>query len=119
MGRRKRNSRILTQASERLSGLKAIDPSLDLGNGLKVGEFETAITNLRTTVDDYNSMLSLSDEKLNRIEAAEEIVRNLSERMLAGVAAKYGKDSDEYEQGGGVRKSERKRPARKTAKPTA
>lgn len=119
MGRRKRNSRILTQASERLSGLKAIDPSLDLGNGLKVGEFETAITNLRATVEDYNSMLSQLDEKQNQIDAAEEAVRNLSERMLAGVAAKYGKDSNEYEQAGGVRKSERKKSARKPAPPKA
>jgi hypothetical protein len=33
--------------------------------------------------------------------------------MLAGVAAVYGKDSDQYEQAGGVRKSERKSPGRK------
>lgn len=38
----------------------------------------------------------------------------MSERMLAGVAARYGKDSSQYEQAGGVRKSERKRPTRKT-----
>lgn len=41
----------------------------------------------------------------------------MSERMLAGVAARYGKDSSQYEQAGGVRKSERKRPTRKTKTP--
>jgi hypothetical protein len=36
---------------------------------------------------------------------------DLTERMLAGVGSKYGKDSTEYEKAGGVRKSERKRRA--------
>jgi hypothetical protein len=117
MGRRKRNSRILTQANQRLSGIKAIDPSLDLGSGLKASDYEAAITSLRRTVDDYNSMLSQLDEKLNQIDAAEKVVRDLSGRMLAGVAARFGKDSSEYEQAGGVRDSERKRPARKAAPP--
>ncbi|MBV9210680.1 MAG: hypothetical protein JOZ52_08630 [Acidobacteria bacterium] len=112
MGRRKRSSRILTQATERLSGIKSIDPSLDLGNGLKAGDYEAAINNLRTAVDDYNLSLSQLDEKANRIDAAEEVVRDWSERMLAGVASKYSKNSDEYEKAGGVRKDERKRPAR-------
>ncbi len=115
MGRRKRNSKILTQASERLAGLKSIDPALDLGNGLKVSDYEQAITNLQTTIEAYNQMLSQLDEKQNQVDAAENALRDLSERMLAGVGSKFGKDSDEYEKGGGVRKSERKRPARKPA----
>jgi hypothetical protein len=32
-----------------------------------------------------------------------------------GVAYKFGKESDEYEKAGGVRKSERKRPVRKAS----
>ena len=40
-------------------------------------------------------------------------IRALSERMLIAVAAKYGKDSYEYEMAGGIRKSERKRPTRR------
>ncbi len=38
-----------------------------------------------------------------------------SERMLAGVAAKYGRDSTEYEMAGGTKKSERRRPGAKAA----
>ncbi|BAZ67792.1 hypothetical protein NIES4106_25490 [Fischerella sp. NIES-4106] len=34
---------------------------------------------------------------------------DISERMLTGVACKYGKDSSEYEMAGGVRKSDRVR----------
>ncbi|MDF5737696.1 MULTISPECIES: hypothetical protein [unclassified Nostoc] len=32
--------------------------------------------------------------------------------MLLSVAAKYGKNSDEYKMAGGVRRSDRKRPVR-------
>lgn len=41
------------------------------------------------------------------------LIRDYSERILLGVAMKYGKNSDEYEMAGGIRKSERKRPVRK------
>lgn len=44
-------------------------------------------------------------------------VKDLSKRMLTGVASKYGKNSSEYEMAGGTRKSERKKPVAK--KPTA
>ena len=41
------------------------------------------------------------------IEHQEKSLSALCERMLLGVAVKYGKDSAEYEMAGGVRKSER------------
>jgi len=64
--------------------------------------------------DAYNALLSQADQAQNELLAAEKAIRDLSERMLAGVASKYGKDSSEYEMAGGTRKSERKRPTRKT-----
>jgi hypothetical protein len=42
-------------------------------------------------------------------------VRDLSERMLAGVVARYGKNIDAYEKAGGTKKSGRKHP--KAAEP--
>lgn len=47
------------------------------------------------------------------MQAAEDRLKDLSERVLLGVATRYGKDSDEYEMAGGIRKSERKRPLRR------
>ena len=38
--------------------------------------------------------------------------------MLTGVAAKFGKDSEQYQKAGGTKKSERRRPKRKIAKVT-
>ncbi|MBD1873732.1 hypothetical protein H6F75_09580 [Nodosilinea sp. FACHB-131] len=49
----------------------------------------------------------------NAVKEAELVMRDYSERILLSVATRYGKDSDEYEMAGGVRKSDRKRPIRK------
>ncbi len=49
----------------------------------------------------------------------EKVLMAFSEKMLLGVAFEYGKDSFEYEMAGGVRKSQRKRPVRKTSEKVA
>ncbi|HEX9783868.1 MAG TPA: hypothetical protein VGA56_14190 [Opitutaceae bacterium] len=48
----------------------------------------------------------------NDLDAAERALRDASERMLAAVGVRFGKDSNEYEMAGGVRKSERRRSRR-------
>jgi hypothetical protein len=113
MSRTKRNSKTLEQANMRASGLKAIDTNLDLGAGLTVRAFDSDISDLRGKLDDYNQTLASLDDKLNALIASEKAVRDKSGRMLNGVAAKYGKDSSEYELAGGVRTSERKKVVRK------
>ncbi|MDD2922102.1 MAG: hypothetical protein PHQ36_07425 [Anaerolineales bacterium] len=67
----------------------------------------------QTKLSAYNTLLSQVDEVYNAVLSAEKALRDLNERMLTGVAAKYGKDSSQYEMAGGIRKSERKRPVRK------
>jgi hypothetical protein len=93
--------------------LKAIDANLDLGAGLTAAGFDTDINGLRDKLNDYNRTLALLDDKLNDLEASEKAVKDKSGRMLSGVAAKYGKNSSEYELAGGVRTSERKKGVRK------
>jgi hypothetical protein len=100
-------------AVTRLSAIKSIDAKLDMGSGLNVDAYEKSITDLRDKINAYNTMLSQIDTLLNGINDAEKGLKDLSERMLIGVAAKYGKNSNEYEQAGGVKKSERKRSPRK------
>jgi hypothetical protein len=116
MGRTKRTSKVLDKANGRVAGLRAIGP-FDLGNGLSTTAFEQAIADVRAKLDDYNQTLSLVDEKYNLLLAAEKSLQDLSGRVLAGVAARYGKDSTEYEQAGGVRTSERKQPERVIPRP--
>lgn len=113
VGRRKRNSRVLEQANERLNGLKSISPTLELGEGLSVAGLEVATNALRSKLDAYNQKLSELDEDLFELEAEERKLKELNGRMLAGVAARFGRNSSQYEQAGGVRTSDRKRSSRK------
>lgn len=114
MGRRKRNSGVLEQARTRLNGLKGIDPQLDLGNGLTIASFEQAIDSLQTRLDGYNQKLSEADEELLGVETDEEKLKELNTRFLAGVGARYGRNSVQYEKAGGVRTDDFKRTPRKS-----
>lgn len=109
MALKKRTSKIFDDADLRASGMQSIDPNLSLGNNLTLAKFKQLITDGRTKLDDYNLTLATADQKANDVAAAEQNVRDYSARMLAGVAATYGKDSSQYEQSGGTRTSERKR----------
>lgn len=111
--KRKTATRIMTSAEARLASLKSIDPALDLGAGLKISDFENAINAAKARLEKYNTSLGVSDNLLNEFYQDEKTLKDINERMLAGVGSRYGKDSDEYEQSGGVRKSERKRPTKK------
>jgi hypothetical protein len=67
----------------------------------------------------YNTQLSLADSLSSNLKEKEKLLRSFTERMLTGVAAKFGKDSEQYQKAGGTKKSERKKPKRKMAKVAA
>lgn len=117
MGRARRTSKILEKAQIRSAGLKAITPAPDLGVGLTIAAFDASIGDTQTKLEEYNQALASVDEKSNDLVAAEKALTDMHERMLAGVGAKFGKDSTQYEQAGGVRKSERKPRPRKPKTP--
>jgi uncharacterized protein YukE len=114
MARSKKTVTHYDVAVTRLSAVKSIDAKLDLGNGINVEVYERQINDLRDKLNAYNTMLSQVDAQLNEINELDKVLRDYSERMLAGIASKYGKNSNEYEQAGGKKKSERKRPSKKT-----
>ena len=109
MSRQKRRSRVLADAIVRLAGIKAIHPSLDVGNGLTVKSYDQLITKLKDTLEEYNTAISTLDQLTNVVNELEQEVRDVSGRMLSGVACFYGRDSDEYEMAGGTRRRERRR----------
>ena len=113
MARRKKVFTHYDQANTRLSALKSIDPALDLGSSLTVPNYEAQILALRDKLNTYNTALSTVDLLYNEMNALEDALKDVSERMLAGVAVKFGKNSNEYEMAGGTKKSERKRPTKK------
>ncbi len=115
MARQKRSSRVLDKAQRRSAGMQSIDDKLDMGPGMTMQLYNQNIENLRTQINAYNKTLSYVDELQNEVDKAERLLAVHSEQMLLGVAARYGKDSNEYEMAGGVKKSDRKRPTRRAA----
>ena len=113
MARQKKTSKTVESASVRLASIKSIGSDLDLGNGVTAAVYEDLINETKKVLEDYNTALSLVDEKQNLYKKIEKELQALHERVLISVAAKYGKDSNEYEKAGGVRKSERKKPVKK------
>jgi hypothetical protein len=105
------------KAEARMSGMRAIDPNLDLGDDFTVAVFESKLKKFHILQDDHNTTLSKVDELYNAIHEMEKEVNDFSSRMLAGVLRKYGSDSPEYEQAGGTmkRKIKRKASIKKTA----
>lgn len=115
MARRKRDSKVLPLLQQRIAGMKSIQTNLDLGAGLSVGSLTKAHHELNDALANYNKLLSDSDAALNTVQDLETKARELAERTLIGIAAKFGKDSSEYEQAGGTRRSERKKPGTSSA----
>ncbi len=114
MARQKKTSKIVEDASVRLASIKSIGTNLDLGNGVTTVVYSDLIDKAKDTLEEYNTALSLVDEKQNLYKSVEKELRDLHERVLISVAAKYGKDSNEYEKAGGVKKSERKKTTKKS-----
>ena len=114
MSFKKRVSPTLVKAENRAKKLATIDPALDLG-GLTLAAYQAEITQSRALLDDYNGLLTQADLESDEFDVLELRLKDLNERMLTGIATKFGKDSPQYEAAGGVRKSERKKPARKSS----
>jgi hypothetical protein len=82
---------------------------MDFGDTRNLQNMTQLIELLRTKIDAYNTALAVIDSSKTEITELEKNLGELTEKMLIGVAFKYGKDSREYEMAGGVRKSERVR----------
>ena len=109
MPRRKRSSKALDEAYTRINGMTTIDKDLDLGGDLTLAKFKQAANKFSTDLDAYNQTLSQLDQLANDLNTDEKTLGDFAERMLAAVGARWGRNSNEYEQAGWTRKDERKR----------
>lgn len=116
MPRIRRTSSVIAKAIVRSNNLKSISPTLDLGGGLTVTAFDALIAQTEAAQDDYNQTVASLDEKGNTLDALLKQTRDMTTRMLAGVGARHGRNSNEYEQAGGVRTDEIKRTKKATKK---
>ena len=108
---RRKLSRVLDleKGLTRLAAVKSINATLDLGNNITVANYETQVNLLSSKLSTYNTALSTIDDLYNGCIAQIEVLKDWNERILTGVATKYGKNSSQYEMAGGKKKSERKK----------
>lgn len=99
------------KAKTRLASILSIDKSLDLGNGVTAEGYGKEVTIADEVLRAYNTALSTIDDLYNACINQETVLKDWNERVLNGVAFKYGTDSSQYEMAGGKRKSERKKPS--------
>ena len=114
MARIKKTSKMVEDAKERFSGVKTID-NLDLGAELTLAGYKKWIDETEDELEKYNASLSVADNNQYSFEMKEKGLKDFHERMLLGIAAKFGKDSIEYEKAGGTRKSDRKKSSKTKA----
>jgi len=113
MAFKQRVSPTLKKATTRANKLAEIKPNLVLGSSMTLANFQKKVQAAQAALDHYNGLLTQADLESDQFDDLEAELKDLSERMLTGVATEYGKNSPEYEAAGGVRKSERKKPVRK------
>ena len=113
MSYKKRTSRILSKAKKRIAAVKTVSSNFQISQAITLSDFGEKVNKLTDQVDKYNGLLGEADELANQIDALELEVKDLNERLLLSVGSNYGKDSNEYEKAGGVRKSDRKKTVRK------
>ena len=114
MSFKKKNSSVLVKAKKRTLSIKSISPTFEIGLGVNIQNYDLSIKKTEDAQNGYNEYLRLADEQSNILDKCESELKDWNERMLEGVGSLYGKDSNEYEKAGGVRKSDRKRIVRKT-----
>ncbi|MFN6465292.1 MAG: hypothetical protein RMZ41_026205 [Nostoc sp. DedVER02] len=114
MTAQKRTYRVLEKAELRLAGFKAIDPSMDFGDIRNLQNVTQLIEQYRSKIDAYNTALAVINSSRTEMDELDKNLNDLVEKMLIGVAFKYGKDSHEYEMAGAVRKSDRIRKSQAT-----
>jgi len=118
--REKTKSAVVTKAEGRLNGMQVVDAkqekAVNYGNEkepLTVTEMSAQIALVELKRADYNKALKLADEISNAYDAEEEILNAMCTKVLSSAVGEFGEDTDEYEQLGGTRKSDRKKPVRK------
>jgi len=97
-----------------IAGMTSIDEDLDVGNGVSVASARTILAESRKALEEYNASLAASDEKLNVFNEKNRLARAFNKKVKPAIGLKYGTNSSEYEKAGGVRESERKKPAKKS-----
>lgn len=110
MARSPGTTAVLEITRKRLAGFKACKTKPTLGAELSPETIEADMAVIAARVAARDEAKAALDQMQNEIERLVTALNDKNTRILAGVGAQLGKDSDEYEQVGGTRTSDRKKP---------
>lgn len=114
MARRRKNAtEEMRELAQKIAGMKTIDANYDAGNGVTLRAAEELLARGETSMGNCNQAVAAADDADNTFKAVNKEIRAFNKKVLPATGLKYGTDSSQYELVGGVRESERKRPARK------
>lgn len=102
-------------AAEQIARVWTDNPTFALGD-LTLAQFQTMITDLRSRRSETEDMRTRLTACINETNTQALAVSEAVTRARSGFRAFFGPDSTQYEQAGGTRRSERKRPTRKATK---
>jgi hypothetical protein len=105
MPRPKTQSEALKKGEERVQAMERHNIELDLNNGVSRAAYATKVQDLRTKLEIYNAKIAEINQIKQEIAESESELNDFSENILMGVAVVYGKQSKQYEDLGGTRKS--------------
>ncbi len=103
---------ILSEA-EQIVRVWTENPTFALSD-LTLAQYQTMIANLRAKRSQSEDLRTQLTAAINDTNSQAQAVSDVITRARSGFRAFFGPDSTQYEQAGGTRRSERKRPARKT-----
>ncbi|MDQ1560623.1 MAG: hypothetical protein QOD32_3683 [Pyrinomonadaceae bacterium] len=93
------------------------NPTFTLGD-ITLAKLQTRIKDLRAKRDEAETLRTQLTALSNDLNAQTGELAGIVTRARSGFRAVYGPDSTQYEQAGGTRASERKRPSKKKTPPT-
>jgi hypothetical protein len=95
---------------ERIIRVWRDNPTFTMGD-VTLAQLETMITELRTVRGQIETSRTELTQLVNQSQDKLAAIGNITTRARSGFRAFFGPDSSQYEQAGGIRASERKRPA--------
>jgi hypothetical protein len=102
---------VLAEA-EQIARVWAANPTFSLGE-LTLAQLQEMIADLRAKREQTQQLRNQLTALINDTNTRRDAVSNIVTRARSGFRAVYGPNSTQYEQSGGTRSSERKRPTRK------
>ena len=106
------NTEPIVQGATRILRVWEANPDLRVGS-LTLEQFRATLTGLQQDISEVEAKRHELTALLDGRDDDARSLRALNTRVLSTIRGTFGPDSAEYEQAGGVRQSERKRPARK------